>query len=425
MNRITLIFKNIYKSNYTIYFLLGSTAFLFKFISKSKLFILLLVIIISYNLLKKYIRFSVSFQSLLSHLKWIIIPIFIYSFFFEPKFIGLLMIAHFFSDTIARIIRTYVKPFYHKYLPKDMNGTLFFILSYFILSLLYIYIFDGFILRRYIPIFFINAVVLGLFENSFKIFNYPDNFNINVFGSLFILLSLFINFKLQINSQNFIFGLLIICPLFLLLLISFDIIKLKSIYKYYPLFVLLYGSFGVHLFLFHIFIFAGMGVIKKINQRYNPAINYSHTFIDILETKEYFFLSFILVFIFLFIPHSEKILKTVKMSAAAGLITALLHYFYHNLHPYLHKNYLSFKKFRISREILFYNMGISLTLLLSAYFLSIIKLLPLLFAFILINIYMISYIYLRPVLFNIKDNKLIKYLIPYFSFKIFFLFQLL
>jgi len=413
-----LIFKNIFKSNNTIYFLTGCVALLFKYVSKWELSALILFILIVINLLKKLLKLSAHSQFLLKHLNWIFIPLFIYSFFFEPKVIGLLMIAHFFSDTIARIIRIKVRGFHTKYFLKSINGSLFFALSFYILSLLYVFFFDGFILKRYVLVFFINSLVLSFLENSFKIRNYPDNFNINVFGSLFIFLSLYIDFRLRISSINMIFGLLW-CLLPIIFLILFDIINLKVSYKYYLFFILLYTGFGYKLFLFNIFILAGMGLVKKMNQFYSPAFRYYRSFIEINEIREYFLLSFILVFMYFFIPH----LRILKMSLVVGLITAFLHYFYHSLDSYISKKYFNFKSYRISQEILLFNIVISLLFLFAGYLLNVMKFIPMIYAFSIINIYMLLYISLRSVNFNIGDKKLIKFLIPYFSFKLFFLFQ--
>ncbi len=422
MKNFKIILNNTIKTKNIIFFLLGGIAFSFKYISKWELYIFFLFILIIINLLKKILKLSVSSQSLLKHLNWILIPLFIYSFIFEIKIIGLLMIAHFFSDPIAQIIRNNIKPFRYKFLPKDINGSLFFILSYYVLSLLYIYLLDGFILKKYIYIFLINSVYLGLIENSFKIKNHPDNFNINIFGPIFIYIFLAVNFRLKISNLGFnlIFG-LTWCLIPIIILIFFDIINLKKSYIYYLFFLLLYTGFGYHLFLFNIFILAGIGVVKKINQSLAPALNSKSTFIEINEIKEYFLLPFILVIIYFFISP----LKILKMSMVAGLTTGLLHYFFHNLDSYISKKYFYLKKIKISREILLYNIALSLLFLFAGYYLNLIKFIPLIHAFLIINILMILYSAMQLDYFNIANNKIMKFLIPYFSFKIFFLSQLL
>ncbi len=424
MKTLKIVLNNTLKLNNMIYFLLGFSAFLIKNVTKLELAIAFFVGLILINLLRRFLKLSFSLQSLLKHLNWILIPLLIYSFFLDAKVIGLLMIAHFFSDTIARIARTSFSPLYKKYLPKDINGTLFFVLSYFILSLAYIYFFHGFIYKKYIPIFFINSLVLGLLENGFKIKKYPDNFNINIFGAVFIYLSMII--KLSPTIYNPLFGLLI-CIFPILLLIFFDIINLKTAYKYYLVFILLYTGFTNLPFLFNVFILAGMGVVKKIYQFYTPAFRYDHSYVEISEIKEYFIISVVLVFIYYFIPYGKRlgIGVVLKGSMAAALITALLHYFYIRLNPSLSKKYYYIKGLKISREMFLFNMAISILFLLAAYFMQIINPLSMLIAFLIINIIMIFYMFLESADINTEDNRLIKYLLPYFSFKIFFLFQLL
>ena len=420
MKNLQIIFKNTFKIENIVYFLIGCTAFSLKYISKWELCIGFFFILAVINSLKKILKISISFQSQLKHLNWILIPLFIFSFFFKPRIIGLLMIAHFFSDSVAKIIRNSVKPFYHKYFPKNINGSLFFILSYYILSLFYVYFFDGSILKKYILIFLINSIYLAILENSFKIKNYPDNFNINMFGPIFLFLALTIDFKFRISSINLVFG-LFWCIIPIIPLIILDIINLKKAYVYYMFFLVLYAGFGYQLFLFNMLILMGIGLIKKTSQSFNSISHYKSSFLEIAEIKEYFLLSFILVLIYFFIPR----LRILKMSIVVGLTTALLHYFYHNMEPYISKKYIHLRKIKISREIFLSNIAISLLFLFTGYLLNLIRSVPLIYAFLTINIFMISYILMQSSYFNTEDNKIFKFLVPYFSFKIFFLFQIL
>jgi len=283
------IFKNIFKEKSIFYFLVGSIIFLFKHISNWELSVVFLFALIVINLLKKLLRLSIVSRSVLKNFNWIFVPLFFYSFFFTPRIIGLLMIAHFFSDPLARIIRIKLRPFHTRYFPKNINGTLFFAVSYFILSLLYTYCLDGFILKKYVLIFLVNSLFLGFLENSFKIKNYPDNFNLNLFGSLLVYISLTTDLTLRTSALGFnlIFG-LFWCLIPMIPLILLDIINLKRSYKYYLFFVLLYASLHYQLSLFNILILTGMGLVKKLNQFYSPAFRYHRSFIEINEAKEYF-----------------------------------------------------------------------------------------------------------------------------------------
>lgn len=427
MKVLKLLFKNIFKLKLIIYLLLGCTTLLFKNISRFEVSLLLIVLLIAVHLAKKIFKPSIIKQIDVTQLNWILIPLIVYSFFLPLKIIGLLMIAHFFSDRFANLVRTSAGPFDFKYssedfLFKDLSGTFIFILSNFILSLLYIYFFDGFILKKYILIFFINSIFLGLMENSFKINNFPDNFNINIFGSLFMVLSFLVDFRLRISSLNIVFG-FVICFVFIVLFILFDIIKLKKSHQYYFIFVLLYTSLGYHLFLFNIIILTGMGIIKKLNLYFNRHIHYLQTFIKINEIKNYFLLTLIIALIYFILPYRHR--PILKTSLIIGLIIAILHYLHEKISSFITRQYITIKKFKISREILLSNAIISLALLSISYFFNIMKITPLIFSFLYINIFFCIYLFLKSINLDILNHKLNKFFIVYFAFKIHFLLQLL
>ncbi len=435
MRVLKLLFTKMFKLNNLIYFLLGCSVILFKYITEEELRISLFAVIIVINSLLMFAKPSYSIRARLKHLNWIFIPLFLYAFFFEPKIIGLLMIAHLFSDTIARIVRSSFKPLNKKYFPKDIIGSLFFVLSFFILSLLYIYYFHGFIdknyiadfLKKYTAVFLITSLALGILENSFAILKYPDNLNINIFGILVIPIAMVI--KLTPTPGDPIFGLLMcIIPTFLLVL--FDIINLKKAFKYYLVFILLYtgfGSQGYHCLLFNIFILTGMGIIKKIHQYYSPAFSYHESFMKFKEIKEYFIISIVLVFIYYFLPYKERlgIGVILKMSMVVGLISGLLHYLYLSLNSFISKKFISIKKIKISREILLFNVAITVILLFSGYLLDLLDPISLVIAFVLINILSLLHVVFSSMNLEQEDNRIFNFLLPYLSFKIFFLIKIL
>ncbi len=426
MKTLKSLFKNIYNFKTIFYLLLGSTPFLYKNIEKWKLSLLLLGIIILINIIniitkKRFYRKIDGKQ-----IYWILCPILVYSVLVPPKVIGFLMIANLISDRIASVVRSSFKPFYTKFfssnmLSKNINGTFVFILINFIISILYIYYMDGFIIKKYIFIIFINSIVLGLTENSFKIKNLPDNFNINIFGSLFVFLSLLIDFKLRISSINVVFGLLI-CLLFTVVLVLFDIIKLKSLYKYYFISLVIYSSLGYHLFLFNIIILTGIGLIKKIYLYYNrTSIHYLNTFVEIDEIKDYFLLPLILACIYFIIPH----LKIIRISLIVCLITALLHYFNEHLNQFITKKYIKLKNIKISQQVVLYNLLITFILLFSVYLFELIRLIPMIYSYIFINVFLLVFMFIKESYYNIFNTKYSKFLVIFFSFKIHFLLQLL
>jgi hypothetical protein len=401
-------------------FLLGSSVLAFKYISGLQIQLYLIVILGIILTLLKVFQLSRLKIRYLKNLLWIFIPLFVYSFFLDIKVVAILMIANLISDPLASIIRTKVKPFRYKIFPKDLTGSLVFILSFYLLSLGLLFFLEGALLKKYIIIFLINAFVVGYLENSFHVRKYPDNFNINIFGSIFLSLSLLIDFSFRFRSMDLIFG-LIICPIILFLLIVFDIIKLKGAFKYFLFFELFYTGFGYKLFVFNIIILTGMGVIKKITQYYTPKLQYNQIFIDIDDTREYFFLSFIIVLIYFIMPQRS----ILKMSLIVGLTTALLHYFYYNLNHFLSKTYFHIKHIRISKQILLYNVSLSLVLLFTSYILNIMKLMPMIYGFVIINLFMFLFVLTQSKHYKLGDQNLVRYMLPYFSFKIFFLFQLL
>lgn len=422
MKGLTLLFKNTFKIQHIIYFLIGCTTVLTKTMLKWQLSLILFGILAVLILLDKYTRIGFIKKLDLQQIKWILGPLVIYSLILPQKVVGLLMIAHFYSDRIAYITRNTCSPYYNKLFPKNLVGTLFFILSNFILSLAFTYYFNGFLLKKYIMVFFINSIFLGLMENSHRINKLPDNFNINIFGSVFITLSLLIDFKLRISSINIVFGFLM-CFIFCILLILFDIIKLKSIYKYYLAFLIYYASYGSDLFLFHIIILVSIGIIKKIYLYYNKQMHYFSTFIEIDEIKDSFLLSLILVFIYSIIPYSY--LYLIKPSLVISLIITLLYYFYEQLNPYIPKKVITIKNLKLPQETIIYSIIITAGLLCISYFINIINLKTVLYAFLYISIINITYITLKTMKIHILENPYSKFLLIYFSFKIYFLIQLL
>ncbi|MBU1075813.1 MAG: hypothetical protein KKH98_00880 [Spirochaetes bacterium] len=312
---------------------------------------------------------------------------------------------------------------------KDLNGSFVFIAINFILSLAFIYYFDGFIIKKYIIVVFINSIFLAFMENGFRINHLPDNFNINIFGVLFVLISLLIDFKLRISTINLVFGLLI-CFIFTIVIVLLDIIKLKNFYKYYLVFLLIYASLGYHLFLFNLIILTGMGAVKKINIYFNRHIHYFSSFVELDEIRDYFLLTIIIVFIYFIIPHRIDT-NLIKVSLVIGLITGLLHYLNEQLGSFLTKNRITIKKTKlspelaVSREIITYNSVISLGLLLTGYFFNLMGFLPLISAFLYINLFLFLYLILRSKDLQLLNTKYNKFFIVYFAFKIHFLLQLL
>jgi len=429
MNALKILFKNTFKMSNIVYFIVGASVISFKYISKWQIGFGFLLLIFIINILKIILKPKLAMQIFLAHLNWIFLPLSIYVWIFEYKIIGFLMITHLFSDNFAKIIRQSIKPLNNRYFPKNLNGTIIFILSYYILCLAYSFFLHNGLLKKYIFIFLINSIYFSLLENGVKIKDFPDNFNINIFGAIFLFLSLTVDIKLRMISsnliQNVIFGLIwCIIPIFILIIL--DIINLKKGYLYYVLFLLLYVGLGYRLFLFNILILLIIGLIKKIEQSH--AVSAYSSFLNINELKKYYLLSFILALTYFFLPFSKKnlsIIRILRSSAAIGLISALLHYFYTLLNDRVSKHYISFKKGKISREIILFNLAITFFLLLTAYFLNLIGLNLLVYALLMTNIFMVLYILLNIESIYKNDNKVIQFLIPYISFKTFFLIQII
>ncbi|MDD5066051.1 MAG: hypothetical protein PHF84_03285 [bacterium] len=413
------IFKKPGVLNNIIYLAYGLIVFLFRYMNKTEVIFLLLIIIIANNfIIKKKIVFLSGFRAELRNLNWVFIPVFFYALIMPDRIIGLLLISNIFSDRIARLVRAHLPPLFFRYLRKGVKGTIAFILSNFIISLMFFYFLSGYLIIRDVVILFIISVAFGFLENI-RIMDLPDNFNLNIFGSVLIILCTYIDFHFRFSTLNFVFG-SFICVFITLIFILLDFVNLRSSYIYYLYFVLFYTSMGYFLFIFNALILLCMGVLQKMKVRYS--------FIDLYPLKNYFYLSLMIILAYFFIPH----LPLIRSALVTGLITGLLHYAYHldvideinskfNSVPLLKKMAVRlspwFERIKfINKRTFFFNNLTTLLLLLIALYLNLVDWTYLLLALICVNLTIILYDYLRKK--YIISPEWVKFLIVYIPFKL-------
>lgn len=395
-----------------LYFIsFGLVPLLFKYFLKYN-FIILLIALLSNEFICKAFK---KLRKEQKDLRLIFSISFIFSFVFNSKIVGVIIIFNTIIDRVTGLFRRYYKLNKFFKTGKNYSGIIFFWFFGIFLNLIYIYFLQNYILKSDIIALFFTGIILGLIESTNPL-KLSDNLSISILAPFLFFIGQFIDFKIHIDIFNFFFSFLI-CSIFLVVLVLLDIIKFKDVLKAGVLLLILYNGLNYRIFVFHILLIIGYSFLIKIEFKNtdNPV------FLNFLELMPYFILSFI-ISLLLFISPVDKFIKLPLSFASLTMI------FFHSIKKIdklYGKKYFNFNNFKISlyetpdsisiQALLITASGILIYLLIG-FFLKIFRLIEIPFLFFLSNLILLIFKYLiLKFKIDIIRNE-VKFLLTYLTF---------
>jgi len=396
------IFNEIVKNKNLFLFAFSLIPFIFKYFPFR---IAILIVLILNEILYRLKNVKIKFESEQKIIRITFLSSLFFSFIFDKGIIGINLILNILVDRLTGILRNYFKLERSFKNGKNYSGIFFFSFLGFVLSILYLYYLQGYVLKSQIISIFLTIIIISFLE-SLNPLNFIDNLSIAIFTPfLFFILQGF-DFRLHISGFNFVFS-FFICAIFLIALLLLDIIKFEDTTLTGIILLILYNGLGYFLFLFHFLIFISWGILFKLEKQ-NLINNH---FFNILELKPYFIFSIIISIILFFISP----VKYMKTSLAFSILVVFLLYNKEVIIREIKNLKLNFiKNFRY-REILFFEIILIIYLLIGV-FLNLFKIIELPILLILLNLIIYGYEILSK-RFNIeilKDE--VKFLLIYIIF---------